>query len=121
PEWRSLWKSALTGPEDDLRREAAEAIVHAQRQGCADLAEFADTLREALELSRNPTVRLTIATALIALDSRASAPELAALVNTGSDRESLVIEPALANWDYAPLREVWLARLAHPEQASRRR
>lgn len=121
PEWRPLWKTALTGPEEDLRRETAEAIVRAQGLGCAGLEEFTEPLRQALHASQNPTVRLTLAAALIALDARDAAPELAALVDHGGDRESLVIEPALARWDYAPFCDVWLSRLSRSQEVSRRR
>jgi hypothetical protein len=120
-EWRALWQQALEGPEEDLRREAAEAIIRAQQSGCSGLEELGSSLRSALAASKNPTVRLSLATALIELDVLDAVAELAALVESGGDRESLVIEPALARWRQAPLRDVWLARLAAPQSTSRRR
>ncbi|MBL8850703.1 MAG: HEAT repeat domain-containing protein, partial [Planctomycetaceae bacterium] len=121
PEWQSLWQQALEGPEEDLRREAAEAIARAHRLGSSGLDTFPDALRGALTASKNPAVRLTIATALIELDVSDAAAELAAMVDAGGDRESLVIESALARWRYAPYREAWLKRLAAPQETSRRR
>jgi HEAT repeat protein len=64
---------------------------------------------------------LTIASALIELDAAEAAAELAAMVDAGGDRESLVVEPALARWKHPPYRDVWLARLATPQETSRRR
>jgi len=121
PEWQALWQQALEGPEEDLRREAAEAIARADRLRSSGLDKFPAALRAALAESRNPTVRLTIAAALIELDATDAAAELAAMVDAGGDRESLAIEPALARWSYAPYREVWLKRLAAPQETSRRR
>ena len=120
-EWQMLWQQALEGPEEDLRRETAEAIARAHRLKSQGLDRFPGVLRRTLADSKNPTVRLTIAAALIELDASDAADELARMVDAGGDRESLVIEPALARWNDSAYRDKWRQRLAEPQETSHRR
>lgn len=121
PHWKDLWVQALTGPEEDLRREAAAAILRERQQKCPDVNDMGEDLLRAISLSKHPAARLTIAQALIALDFRKSAPQLFELAQGGSTNEAMVIEPALGRWNHKPMREVWLSRLSEPRSTQLRR
>jgi HEAT repeat protein len=64
---------------------------------------------------QHPGVQLAVARALIELDARESAPSLFRLSQTDEEELRHLIEPALARWDYRPVREVWLERLRHAD------
>src|SRR5207249_658205 len=77
-------------------------------------------LLAALDRADEPaSVRLAVAHALVTLDARAAAPSLwRHAQNGGSDLRELV-EPALARWDYRPVRAVWLQRLRESATSQR--
>jgi HEAT repeat protein len=112
PRLKPLWLEALARPEADLQRQAADAIARARRLGMTDLDDTVPPLLALLEATdTHPTVRLAVIRALVALDARPAAPALMAAGRHGADAARL-IEPALAAWGHAPMRTVWLARLA---------
>jgi HEAT repeat protein len=112
PRLKSLWLEALSRPEADLKRRAAEAIARAHRLGMSGLADTAPRLVEELEAAgSHRVVRLAAAQALIALDARQAAPALMKFAQADDLDASRLVEPALARWDYAPIRPVWRARL----------
>jgi HEAT repeat protein len=109
---KSLWLKALERPEADLRCQAADAVARARRRGVTGLETTVAPLMAALEQpDQHSTVRLSVATALIALDARDAAPALLRQAQAGPADLREVVEPALAQWDYRPARAVWLARL----------
>lgn len=114
PQTRQLWIEALGGPEEDLWRETAMAVLRAHQQGFPDLEVMAEHLLKALDNCEHGGVRLTIAAALIELNARQAAPPLFELAQRGGANELEIIEPALALWDYPPARDVWLTRLGDP-------
>ncbi|HEY0980985.1 HEAT repeat domain-containing protein [Schlesneria sp.] len=120
PALKQLWLSALDSPEVDMQRMAAETIARSQEVNSSNLVEAVPSLERILEAkASHPAARFAAARALIVLDSRDSSGKLLeASKSYGSDLR-LLIEPALAEWDYEPARAVWLGRLS--EQASRRR
>ena len=72
-----------------------------------------DPLLDALDRADNPpAVRVAIVNALLELDARKAAPNLFGKVQEGNTDLRDLIEPALARWNHAPMRAVWLARLA---------
>jgi HEAT repeat protein len=112
PRLKALWLEALARPEADLKRQAADAIVRAHRLGMPGLQEVVPRLLAELEApDAHPVVRLAVARALIALDARQAAPALMKRSRTGGFDAARLIEPALAGWDHAPMRPVWLDRL----------
>jgi HEAT repeat protein len=114
-EARGLWLKALQRPEADMRCKAAGAIALARRQGVKGLeTTVAPLLAELDRPEQHPTVRLTVAQALVALEAREAAPGLLRAAEAGGDDVRAIIEPALAAWDYRPARAVWLARVADP-------
>lgn len=115
-----LWKQALARPEQDLQRKAAETIAYAHGKGMPGMIETLPRLKVVLLADASlPPVRCSAAQAIIALDARDAAPELLdASQRFGADLRQL-IEPALAAWDFAPVRAIWLARLADPKTRHR--
>jgi len=111
-----LWLQALEASEMDLRREAADTLVEAYRQGLSEAKQAEPALLKALAApGQHPLVVAAVARALIALDCRHAADSLWAHAQRGSSELAQVIEPALAQWDYRPARSVWLQRLANRE------
>jgi hypothetical protein len=115
-----LWLQALERPEADLKRQAAATIALAHQKGMAGLeACVGPLLHTFAQPDLHPTVRLAVAQALIELDARQAADVLFAHAKEdGIDMRSLV-EPALARWDYLPIRTIWLERLGQPGLAAR--
>src|SRR5262245_28650919 len=107
-----LWLRALARPEADLKVKAADAFALAHRRGHKEAGSAVQALLDELDRpDQPPAVRVAVAHALITLDARAAAPSLfRALTNADSDFRSLV-EPALAQWKFAPARALWLERL----------
>jgi HEAT repeat protein len=115
-----LWFEALKRPEADMQRMAAEAIGRGHRSGVPEMTDAVPRLVEIVTASEtHPMARLAAAQALIALGAKAAAPQLAqSSDHFGADLRQIV-EPALAEWNYEPIRRVWLDRLKTP--ATRRR
>jgi HEAT repeat protein len=114
-----LWLGALDRPETDYKCNAALAIAAAHGRGLTGLdATVAPLIRELDRADQHPTVRLTAARTLVTLDARAVAPSFFRLMSEDDPTLREVIEPALAKWDHAPARAVWLARL---DQSNHRR
>ena len=112
---RQVWAAALRHTESDLRRELADSIVQANRAGMPGLEDLSDELLGVLQtIDERIDTRTAAAAALIDLDRSDLAEDLAAAAADGSLSLQRVIEPALARWDYAPAREIWLERLAEP-------
>ncbi|MEZ6059375.1 MAG: HEAT repeat domain-containing protein [Planctomycetaceae bacterium] len=119
--WKQLWREALAGQEEDLRREAAAAVLREHQRGCPDVDDMGPDLLNALSLSSHSAVRQTIAEALIELDFREAAGALSELAAAGGTAESLLVEPALGSWGYNPINDVWLTRLNDARSATPQR
>jgi len=112
PELKAMWLEALARPEADLQRLAADTFALASQRGMRDLNDVHAPLVERLiDADSDPDVRRAAAHALVVLDARDRAPELAAAADGGGLALAQVIEPAMAAWDYAPFRQRWLGRL----------
>jgi len=119
PRLLPLWLQALGRPEVDLQRQAAQAIVKAHRQGMSKLDEAVPQLIETLrDKELHSVVAFDIARALMELGAIEAAETLMELAQREGLAMSLLVEPALAKWDFPPMREVWLARL---DQGNRER
>ena len=113
PRLKTLWLEALARPEADLQRQAADAIARAQALGMPDLGPTVPHLLKVMQATgAHPSVRLSAAKALIALDARQTAAALMERAKADGFTAARLLEPALARWDYAPMRPEWLARLA---------
>jgi HEAT repeat protein len=106
-----LWMTALDGPDRDLHRQVADALVRAKALGMKGLDEtVAARLRTALKESDHPVVRRSIAKALIALDDR-QASEMFWEMGQSDYQFARVTEVALGTWNYGPAIEGALSRL----------
>ena len=119
PDWKNLWVEALQAPEENLRREAALAILREHQLQAPGMENTVEPLIQALRNSKNRSVQLTIASALIELDASRAAPLLFELVNAETTTAALVVEPGLAGWNYPPAGKIWLERLAAPQSVPR--
>ena len=119
-DFKSLWMQALERPDADLQRMTAETIAQAHQTGVPDLIETVPLLEKILLTETSHlTARFAAARALISLDSRSSAAKLLeATQKYGSELRQLV-EPVLAEWDFLPVRAVWIARLANSKTRPR--
>lgn len=107
-----LWREALLRPEAEYQRQAALAVLQAQTEGFSGLAAAQPELRQVLTAAQTSAqARLAAAQALVALNLREEAPVLleAARQHGGDFRQ--IIEPALAAWNYEPVRIIWRQRL----------
>src|SRR5262245_48957999 len=114
PELAGVCVEAVGRKEADLQAKAAEAIALAHERGFPGMEPTVAPLVRALGRGeQHPTVRAAMARALVVLDAKQAADGLARAAATDDDVRDLV-EPALARWDYKPIRAVWLERIAKP-------
>ncbi len=120
PAMASLWMEALKRPEADMQRMAAETIARAHQFGVPDLAAAVPRLEQVLlDDASHRVVRFAAARALIVLESRGSSDVLFEVSQAHGGELRQLIEPALAAWDNASARELWLKRLKEPGTRSR--
>jgi HEAT repeat protein len=111
PRLPALWLEALQRPEADMKCQAAQALALAHQRGLPGMTVAIEPLvRELGQKDQHPTVRVAVARALVVLDAKDKAAELAA---AGAADPALreLIDPALAGWDHKPARAGWLERL----------
>ncbi|MCS7045725.1 MAG: HEAT repeat domain-containing protein [Gemmataceae bacterium] len=119
---KELWLKALDRPEADLRVQVAAAVARAHRQGIKGFDQFVAPLTVELERpDQHPAARLAIAEALIALDARQSAPSLFEQAQRHGGDLAELVEPALAKWDFAPMRAIWRERVQRAAAAPKPR
>ncbi|WP_197444241.1 HEAT repeat domain-containing protein [Maioricimonas rarisocia] len=115
-----LWREALRRPEADYQRLTASAIAEAAEAGFPDLEPAQDDLEAVLKSEQNHlAARTAAARALIALESRDSAPLLFEVSQSLTTPIRMLVEPALAAWGFEPILPVWRDRVRDP-QTSRR-
>ena len=107
-----LWIKSLNRSEIELRRLAADSISLAHRYGAPGLQPTGEALMQVLQQDAQPPVVLrAVARALVELDERRAAAVLFRRSQAGAIEVAQVIEPALAKWNFEPIRDVWLQRL----------
>lgn len=108
-----VWKQALERKEDsELLRVTIDSIVIAHQLTMEGLEVFIPRLVELLqEGDLEHSVRRSAVAALIKLDARDQAEVLASQATRFGESISEVVEPALADWQHAPMEAVWLDRL----------
>lgn len=111
-----LWGSVLFHEESDLRREAADSIAMTYSLGMPIDPSMIEGLLAVIRAPNEQLVTVAAAAnALAVIDARETAEDLAKLSSLGSIPLSLRIDETLARWDYAPMRDQWLARLQDPD------
>ena len=113
-DWAILWQNALIAPEEDLRREAATALIRLRQQDAANIEQMNAAMLDGFRTTTDQIVRLSIATALIQLDVREAAAELHQFASSGNITVANRIEPALAKWKFEPIQTEWLLRIQEP-------
>ena len=109
---RELWIQALGRPEVDLQRMSAESIALAAAKEVPGLNSANPSLEKILQgESTHSSARFSAARALIALDARSSAAALFAATQTSGSELRQLVEPALADWDFGPIKAIWRKRL----------
>ncbi|MGE5195333.1 MAG: HEAT repeat domain-containing protein, partial [Deltaproteobacteria bacterium] len=112
---KPLWLQALARPDADMQRLAADAIGRGHEGGMPGMDEAVPGLIAILTSpSSHPAARLAAAQALVKLDAKQAAKEMAGSAETQGAELRQVVEPALASWNYEPQRAVWQARLTAP-------
>ncbi len=112
PRFKQLWLEALSRPEHDMQRMAADTIAKAHQIGVPGLEEAIPTLTKLVAAEgSHPTTRFAAARALIELKATSAAPALWDAAQHHDAELRQLIEPALAEWDFLPIRSVWLERL----------
>lgn len=111
-DFKGVWIQALERPEVDLQRMTADTVAAAHKHGIPDLIETVPVLEKILTSPEShPSARYAAARALIVLDSRSSAEKLLkAAQEFGADLRQLV-EPVMADWNFAPAKAVWIDRI----------
>ena len=108
-----LWVEALDRPDVETKVAAAQSIALARRKGLTGLEGAVTPLaRELNRADQHPAVVLAAAQALVALDAKQTADSLLRVLEHGDADLREIIEPALAKWDYAPARAIWMKRLS---------
>ncbi len=107
-----LWSQALQRTEVDYQRMAADTVARARELGVPGVEALAPELRAILTAKDTaPPARYAAARALIRLDDRESAASLLEQLRSGGLRLRQLIEPALAEWNFADIRPLWRQRL----------
>ena len=98
PELKTLWKLSLERPESELQRMAADTVALAHAQGMGELATLSAGLAAVLKNdATEPTVRRAVAHALVALDAKAHAADLAAAAAKSGLEVQILVEAAWRN------------------------
>ena len=113
-DWAILWQNALIAPEEDLRREAAIALMRLRQQDAANIERMNAAMLEGFRTTTDRIARLSIAAALIQLDVREAAADLHQFASSGNIAVANRIEPALARWKFEPIQTEWLQRIQEP-------
>ncbi|MEK6261594.1 MAG: HEAT repeat domain-containing protein [Planctomycetota bacterium] len=112
PRFKQLWLEALSRPEQDMQRMAADTIAKAHEVGLPGMEEAVPVLTKLLTADGSlPATRFAAARALMALKATHAAPSLFEAAQHHDAELRQLIEPALAEWDFQPIRSVWLDRL----------
>ncbi len=110
-------KLARSGSEPELVAEAARSLRRIAAEDHGDISSTVDAL-ESLLTHESPNVQRAAAGALIAADAKETAPALFKLSQTRRDLLRGTIEAALAKWQFAGAKQVWLDRLSEPAKSS---
>ena len=110
-----LWIEALQESEAGVQRRAAQAIYRASFYEVSGLEKAVPHLQAILNNTKgNRSARIAAAHTLVRLDSRSAADLFKKVAAEGDIELCLLVEPALAAWQYEPVQEIWQQRLQDP-------
>ena len=110
---KPLWMKALQRPDAELQRLVIDSIAIAHRRGVQGMGETAPRLIAILaKPGQSVDVSRAAVSALIELDRRDQAANLAAVAETYGPSFSRVVEPALARWKSPVMKDAWMQRVA---------
>lgn len=113
---RLPWMAALDRPEVEVRRLTIDSIAMAHELGMQNWDAVVGPLIQILQEEANdPTIRRAAAKTLVTLEAKQEAETLLGAAQGTHLGIAQVVEPALARWDYAPAKQVWLKRLDEPQ------
>ncbi|MBC8870311.1 MAG: HEAT repeat domain-containing protein [Planctomycetes bacterium] len=111
PRLKPLWIEALGYRETDLKQQAAFTIAWSHQRGMKGLDEAIEPLTKNLTSDPRLVVRVASARALAVLDASEAAEALFERSKVDGLEMAQIVEPALARWDFTPIRESWRKRL----------
>ncbi len=109
PKIVDFWRSALQSSNTSHRLAAANDISVAYKKGFHEVKAAIAELREMLR-NESENARTVVAQILIELDAREAADDLFDYSRRSGSQFRLLVEPALAKWDYQAIRPVWRSR-----------
>jgi HEAT repeat protein len=119
PRCVELWIQALSQPDIDTRRLAAQTITRAAGEGFPDLDKTVPGLSVIVkDLQNHRFLLINASQALIAINASQNAPDLFALNKTGDEDLILITDAALAKWGFTQAAATWLTRMGD-DQAPR--
>ncbi len=104
-----LWRTALRGSDASHRLAAANDLSVAWSRGFEEVKAAVPELRKLLQ-DESETVRSIAARLLVELDAREAADELFNCSQKSGSQFRMLVEPALAKWNYQPVLSVWRSR-----------
>lgn len=113
PRQFEVWLDALSRPEPEMQRAAADAFALAARRGISGVSEKASpALRKTLSTTKDPLVIQACVGSLATIGDRTAADLMLKFADSTSVDTVLTIDAALAQWRYEPARAAWLKRAA---------
>ncbi len=110
--YKPLWLAALARPEADMQRLAAETIAEAHLIGVSEMSDARTMLLKIVASDESHSAaRTSAARALIVLETKEASQVLFDVSQRQGADLRQVIEPALADWRFEPIRVVWRQRL----------
>ena len=110
-----LWIKALQESEAGVQRRAAQAIYRASFYEVSGLQKAVPYLQAILANTKGTrSTRIAAAHTLVRLDARNVAETFKKVAAEGDIELCLLVEPALAAWEYEPVQEIWQQRLQDP-------
>ena len=114
PEYvKELWTEALGYDEADMKQLAARSILQSHRNGLTGWEVAGPALRKNL-LDKRASVRLATAAAMVQLDMKDDARQLADVADADGLAMRQIVELALAKWRFEPRIADWISWLEAP-------
>lgn len=120
-----LWIKALDSKNIPMQRKAAESIVIAKQRGFKGTEGTLKVLLTKFgDLSADRKVKIAIAKAIVAVQGHSTSEDAASRFlevakSSGDVDLHSVIQPALAQWKYAPAKEYWNGILQESDSSPR--